>query len=93
MWMQPDEVVACSLKNLQKSGLVIPGWQNRLFAFFMRRPMFAPIVRLCCRLNPEGRASLAAAEDIAAADSAAAAAERSGTLSPSMVVVSSDAAE
>jgi short-subunit dehydrogenase len=63
MWMTPDAVVTCSLRSIhKKSGVVIPGWHNRVLAFLLCRPLFAPLVQLSCRLTPAGRQNLAAAQ-------------------------------
>ena len=50
LWMSPDDVVECSLKNLSRRRvIVIPGWRNSILGRFMQMPVLQPIVRAIAR--------------------------------------------
>lgn len=50
LWMMPDDVVECSLRNLhRKKVIVVPGWRTALLCRLMRMPVSQPIVRALVR--------------------------------------------
>jgi short-subunit dehydrogenase len=48
-WMTASEVVRISLRRLGHGVVCVPGWKNKVIAFFMRCPATAVIVRLVGR--------------------------------------------
>lgn len=50
-WQDPDEVVACSLKNLRVGPVIlVPGWKARIFSRLLRALALQPIVRPVSRI-------------------------------------------
>lgn len=48
-WMTADRVVRISLRRLGRGVVCVPGWYNKIFAFFMRCPATAALVRAAGR--------------------------------------------
>jgi uncharacterized protein len=50
MWMTPEAVVECSLRNVSKKRVIVaPGWRTALLCRVMQMPLFQPIVRALVR--------------------------------------------
>jgi short-subunit dehydrogenase len=54
LWMSADKVVDYSLRKLPgRRVIVIPGWRNRMLAFYMRTWWLKPIIRAVSRYKEE----------------------------------------
>jgi hypothetical protein len=54
LWMSAEDVVDYSLRKLSgRRVIVIPGWRNRLLAFYLRTWWLKPIIRALTRYKAE----------------------------------------